>query len=192
MFDLKNEFVKAGANSSNQNNGALSSRILRQSDESGINTYRDLVYSAQSGADENENQSINFNIADSELTRSLLQNNFSGNPSGPLNQLQNADTSSCMSPTSTFSKAYSSQFQDALRSSERMLEQAKLESLQMAEELRNADKSITDIHLPLKLPGKLIKINLRRRYVALYKSTQLGTLPSQFPMLEGAALPRES
>ena len=65
MFDLKNELGKGAATGANlgiyaTGNGGvaydvmgvgagaappLSSRILRQSDESGINTFRDLVYS---------------------------------------------------------------------------------------------------------------------------------------------------
>ena len=42
--------------------------LLYEEHESGINTYRDFVYSNASAV---EDQSVNFNIADSEMTRSI-------------------------------------------------------------------------------------------------------------------------
>ena len=99
---------------------------------------------------------MNFNIADSELTRSILQHNFGDYQSKQIG-------SSVLSPNSS-SPASSARFEDALRSSQQMLERAKLESQLMAEELRLEDEKsgirqeglsgIQHYKSPLKLPGK--------------------------------------
>ena len=77
-----------------------------------------------------DEQSLNFNLGDSELTRSILQHNPKpGIREHALRQPSALNESSLNS----------SRFENALKNSQQMLEQAKLESLQMAEELRSIE-----------------------------------------------------
>ena len=77
-----------------------------------------------------DEQSLNFNLGDSELTRSILQHNAM-----PSFREQALRQTSAVNESSL----NSSRFENALKNSQQMLEQAKMESLQMAEELRSIE-----------------------------------------------------